>query len=145
MSRDDAAAAAGMQTLTTTDAHAAGTVSAVWLNPKEPGQLSVLTAGADGVLAEQQIRPTKDVKWKTTICKDRGVPVNALAVSPDGKMAAVVINHTHVKVTNRHLHHQQQQHQPTTQSQRSWQIIWQAKRSCRRHTCSSASVAAAVT
>lgn len=89
--------AAEVQVLKTTDAHASGTVSAVWLAPKEPGQVSVLTAGSDGVLSERQIRPTQEVKWRTTISRQH--PVTALSLNPDQTMGVVVVNNTHVKVT----------------------------------------------
>jgi hypothetical protein len=94
---DAAPGAMEVQTLKTTDAHASGTVSAVWLAPKESGQLSVLTAGSDGVLSERQIRPTQEVKWKTTVSRQH--PVTALSLSPDQTMGVVVVNKTHVKVT----------------------------------------------
>lgn len=95
---DAAPGATEVQTLKTTDAHASGTVCAVWLAPKEPGQLAVLTAGSDGVLSERQIRPTPEVKWKTTISRQH--PVTALSLSPDQTMGVVVVNKTHVKVTS---------------------------------------------
>lgn len=99
MSQDGAEPAAELPVLKTHDAHTPGTVTAAWLAPKEPNHLAVLTAGAEGVLAERQIRPTAEVKWKTTISKDN--PVNALAMSPDQTMAAVVVNRSHVKVWGR--------------------------------------------
>lgn len=99
MSQDGAEPAAELPVLKTHDAHTIGTVTAAWLASKEPNHLAVLTAGADGVLAERQIRPTTEVKWKTTISKDN--PVNALAMSPDQTMAAVVVNRSHVKVWGR--------------------------------------------
>lgn len=96
MSQDGAEPAVELPVLKTHDAHSPGSVTVAWLASKEPGHLAVLTAGADGVLAERQLRPTAEVKWKTTISKDN--PVNALAMSPDQIMAAVVVNRSHVKV-----------------------------------------------
>lgn len=84
--------------LKVTDHHAAGSVFAAWLAPKEG--LALLTAGADGVLSQTQIRPTLKELQRTQLdreCKG-GKGIHCLDISPDRTKAAVAINRNSIQV-----------------------------------------------
>jgi WD40 repeat protein len=95
---NDASNEAPLQELKITDGHNAGSVFAAWLAPKEG--LAVLTAGADGVLAERQIRPTQKDLSRTQLdreCK-HAKGIHCLDISPDRTKAAVAINRNNIQV-----------------------------------------------
>lgn len=94
---NDASNEVPLQELKTTDGHKAGSVFAAWLAPKEG--LQVVTAGADGVLAKRQIRPTQKEE-RTQLdreCK-HAKGIHCLDISPDRTKAAVAINRNNIQV-----------------------------------------------
>lgn len=91
MSEAEAAAAAEIEAISTTDCHGKGPVSAVWMTP-EAG-MAILTAGADGMVSHRQIRPENAVN-SVKISKT----VTAMDINPDRTMAAVAMDNNYIKV-----------------------------------------------
>jgi hypothetical protein len=108
--------AAGPQPLKFTAQHAAGHVSAAWVTAAQ--NLATLSAGADGRLVLQQLRPSQQLK---DVKASEG-PIHVCSVNPDGTMAAIA-DGTYIKVgacvrghTPRHppaSHHTPRPLQPT--------------------------------
>lgn len=81
----------GQPTLSFIDQHSQGHVSAAWL--VADSNLAALTAGADGRLVLQQIKPNQ----KLRDVKATQSPVSVLSVNPAGTMAAMA-DGTYMKV-----------------------------------------------